>query len=73
MRPSGVCASNNAPARLVMIALLMPMFPPVQRIVPPFSNVRPPLRFTMLTMLSVTPGGMIVRPLPLIVPPVQTS
>ena len=50
------------------------MFPaPVQRTVPLFSKVRPPVRVTALALarLSVTNGGRIVLQAPLIVPPLQ--
>src|SRR5689334_118273 len=67
-------AWNNAPARLVMTAPLMtPKIPaPLQSTVPPFSSVRA-LSETELGMaaLSVTPTGMMVLPLPLIVPAFQ--
>ena len=55
-----------------MTAAFILMFPPVQSTVPPFSKVRV-VRLTALALarLRVTPAGMIVRPLPLIVPPVQ--
>src|SRR5438270_4919344 len=69
-------ASNNAPRRLVMTApVLMAMLPaPVQTVVPPFSSVRVASDAELgRAALSVAPAGMIVRPLPLIVPAVQFS
>src|SRR5687767_11846159 len=67
--------SKSAPARFVMTALEMKKLPaPVQRIVPPFSSVRPPLNvIDVLSMVSMAPGAMIVRPLPLIIPRVQMA
>src|SRR6478736_1136079 len=64
-------AWNNAPARFVITALARKTLPaPVHNTVPPFSSTRV-VRLTApaLLIVSVTPGGIIVRPLPLIAPP----
>src|SRR5438128_530320 len=63
-RLAAFCAWNNAPARLVMAALVKLMLPtPVQSRVPLFSKVRL-VRDAEPEMaaLRVTPAGMIVRP-----------
>src|SRR6478735_4328706 len=66
---AALAAWNNAPARLVITPLNRNILPaPLHCTVPPFSNTR--FRLTLLAGLSVkvTPGGITVRPLPLIVP-----
>src|ERR1700677_3401849 len=67
------CALNNAPARLVITAAFKLMFPaPVQTVVPALSKVRVVIvRKDGLAIVSVAPGAMTVRPVPLIEPPVQ--
>src|SRR5688572_20156360 len=63
-------AWNNAPARFVITALFRYTLPaPVHNTVPPFSNTRV-VKLTLLAGLSVSvaPGAITVRPLPLIVP-----
>src|ERR1700677_44747 len=67
------CALNNAPARLVITAAFKLMFAaPVQTVVPALSKVRVVIvRKDGLAMVSVAPGEITVRPVPLIAPPVQ--
>src|ERR1043166_3672918 len=66
-------AWNKAPARLVMTPLFIRMLPPrFHSTAPPFSSVRvfretPPGK----AAFSITPGGITVRPLPVMLPPVQ--
>src|ERR1041385_1332436 len=72
MNEPAPCCSKSAPAQLVNTALLKTKLPaPVHRVVPPFSKVRLRLTLLGLLILSVAPGGMTVRPLPVILPAVQ--
>jgi hypothetical protein len=71
---AGLWTWNNAPARLVITAPLnkarLPA--PVQRTVPSFSRVRVfSCTVPGLETLSVTPARMMIRPLPVMLPPVQ--
>src|ERR1041384_7244533 len=68
-----LCAWNRAPARLVITALFrLSERLPVHTTVPPFSSGRARVRVKVgLLMVSVAPGAMIIRPLPLNVPEVQ--
>src|SRR5882672_594042 len=58
-----------------MVTPPMVRLPALQRIVPPFSRVRPPDRkwTAELLRLNVAPAAITVRPLPLIVPPSQLN
>src|SRR5438132_12711937 len=63
--------SNNAPGRLVMMALVKTRFQgPVHVAIPPFWRVLVVMvKLPLLLMSSAAADGIRVRPVPLIVPP----
>src|SRR5688572_12973137 len=77
-KEAALWTSNSAPARLVRTALeFIPRFPsPVQRTVPPFSNVRPNSAAVVPIsglISSVAPVSMTVSPLPLMIPDIHAN